>query len=107
MSLSSGESTPRPNNMAKAEQPAAIMKNITNNSSRANSCPPGLVDSKNCFMLLRNVSNAILFRFSEQKLYKSLKSNLCDPGGILTHDFRNRNPTFYTAELRGQMVLVD
>lgn len=25
----------------------------------------------------------------------------CDPGGILTHDFRNRNPTFYTAELRG------
>ena len=27
-----------------------------------------------------------------------------DPGGIQTHDFRNRNPTFYSAELRGQEV---
>ena len=27
-----------------------------------------------------------------------------DPGGIQTHDFRNRNPTFYSAELRGLLV---
>ncbi len=28
---------------------------------------------------------------------------ISDPGGIQTHDFRNRNPTFYSAELRGQI----
>ena len=28
----------------------------------------------------------------------------CDPGGIQTHDFRNRNPTFYSAELRGLVL---
>ena len=33
--------------------------------------------------------------------HKWLYSSLCDPGGIQTHDFRNRNPTFYSAELRG------
>ncbi len=26
----------------------------------------------------------------------------CDPGGIQTPDFKNRNLTFYSAELRGQ-----
>lgn len=26
----------------------------------------------------------------------------CDPGGIQTPDFQNRNLTFYSAELRGQ-----
>ena len=30
--------------------------------------------------------------------------SICDPGGIQTHDFRNRNPTFYSAELRGLLV---
>ena len=29
---------------------------------------------------------------------------ICDPGGIQTHDFRNRNPTFYSAELRGLVL---
>ncbi len=32
-----------------------------------------------------------------------MDSNLSDPGGILTHDLQNRNLTFYTAELRGQI----
>jgi hypothetical protein len=26
----------------------------------------------------------------------------CDPGGIQTPDFQNRNLTFYSAELRGR-----
>ena len=30
---------------------------------------------------------------------------ICDPGGIQTHDFRNRNPTFYSAELRGLVFI--
>ena len=30
----------------------------------------------------------------------------CDPGGIQTHDFRNRNPAFYSAELRGLCYLL-
>ena len=28
----------------------------------------------------------------------------CDPGGTLTHDFQNRNLTFYTTELRSQVI---
>ena len=40
-----------------------------------------------------------------QKVHKRMGKpfHICDPGGIQTHDFRNRNPTFYSAELRGQM----
>lgn len=33
-------------------------------------------------------------------------SPFCDPGGIQTHDFRNRNPAFYSAELRGLCYLL-
>ncbi len=29
----------------------------------------------------------------------------CDPGGIQTPDFQNRNLTFYSAELRGQVTI--
>lgn len=29
--------------------------------------------------------------------------SFCDPGGIQTPDFKNRNLTFYSAELRGQL----
>jgi hypothetical protein len=28
--------------------------------------------------------------------------DFCDPGGIQTPDFQNRNLTFYSAELRGR-----
>lgn len=28
----------------------------------------------------------------------------CAPGGIQTHDLQNRNLTFYSAELRGQLL---
>gem|GEM_PF-6460591 len=33
----------------------------------------------------------------------SLRPLSGDPGGIQTHDLQNRNLTFYSAELRGQL----
>ena len=32
----------------------------------------------------------------------TMETLFCDPGGIQTLDFQNRNLTFYSAELRGR-----
>ena len=49
--------------------------------------------------------------FVEKANLQILKGNalafpFCDPGGIQTHDFRNRNPAFYSAELRGLLLFI-
>ncbi len=41
----------------------------------------------------------MILKTKEQHKFAAL---YCDPGGIQTPDFQNRNLTFYSAELRGQ-----
>lgn len=55
--------------------------------------------------------NAMIMLFSniyaitkEKRLAEWLISSLCDLGGAQTRDLRNRNPAFYSTELRGRDI---
>ena len=41
----------------------------------------------------------------EKRLAQCLISFLCDLGGAQTRDLRNRNPAFYSTELRGRHIV--
>ena len=58
------------------------------------------------FIQLRKTRNFLVCLFFIKN--KPLDETFCqssgdDPGGIQTHDFRNRNPAFYSAKLRGRI----
>lgn len=60
---------------------------------------------KKCVKLVLSVAThniKSLLKQPEIKIIVSSRQHHCDPDGIQTHDLRNRNPTFYSAELRGR-----
>ena len=51
------------------------------------------------------LNKSLNFRRINKKNPDSNESGSCALGGIQTHDLQNRNLTFYSAELRGQLLV--